>query len=57
MRFRYDSMDKNGIFYLVIKFQMLHRLTAVKLLKVLLQTRLKFNKYTIHEYSLFIAKH
>jgi len=57
MRFRYDSMVNNVIFYLVIDFQMLNRHTAVKLLMVLPQTRPKFNKYYLHEYSLWIAKH
>jgi len=57
MRFRYDPLVGVGIFYLVIKSQMVNRYRVVKWLMVVQQPILKVDKYNLKEYILIISEH
>jgi len=56
IRFRHDPLVSISMFYLAIKFQMLNICRAVKLLTVVQQPILKFNKYTVYVYILIISE-
>jgi hypothetical protein len=57
MRFRHDPLVGIGIFYLAIKSQTLSRSRVVKLLTVIQQPILEFNKYIVKEYIQIISEH